>query len=90
MFAVELLELSKVLEELERQGMTSYNSRNLVISDVVSCLMLLLTTAVDGKTGSSDNTGNGNTGDQQTSINVPVCTDLILNWLLNVYDQLVR
>jgi len=73
--SVELLELNKVLAELERGQVMANDSGQLTVSDLVSQLMSLLTTI--------------NSNDEQTRdpVNVQLYTDLILNWLLNVYDQ---
>jgi len=70
---VELLELSKVLAELERGIVDS--SRQLTVSELVSQLISLLTTIDRNDDPTSD------------PLNVQLCADLILNWLLNVYDQ---
>jgi len=70
---VELLELGKVMAELERATLTSYNSRQLTVSELVSHLTSLLTTI--------------NNNDAGRPLDVQLYADLILNWLLNVYDQ---
>ena len=73
--AVELLELNKVLAELERGQVTTNNSGQLTVSELVSQLMSLLTTI------------NSSDDPSRNPVNVQLYTDLILNWLLNVYDQ---
>jgi len=70
---VELLELSKVVAELERATLTSYNNRQLTVSELVSHLTSLLTTVNDSSAGQP--------------LDIQLYADLILNWLLNVYDQ---
>jgi len=72
---VELLELSKVLVELERTTVTSNNSRQLTVSELVPHLISLLTTI------------DVNTDETSDPLNVQLYADLIVNWLLNVYDQ---
>jgi len=72
---VELLELSKVLVELERATVTSNNSRQLTVSELVPHLISLLTTI------------DVNTDETSDPLNVQLYADLIVNWLLNVYDQ---
>jgi len=72
---VELLELSKVLVELERATVTSNNSRQLTVSELVPHLISLLTTI------------DVNTDETSDPLNVQLYADLIINWLLNVYDQ---
>ena len=73
--AVELLELNKVLAELERGQVTANNSGQLTVSELVSQLMSLLTTI------------NSSDDPSRNPVNVQLYADLILNWLLNVYDQ---
>ena len=72
---MELLELSKVLVELERTTVTSNNSRQLTVSELVPHLISLLTTI------------DVNTDETSDPLNVQLYADLIVNWLLNVYDQ---
>ena len=72
---MELLELSKVLVELERATVTSNNSRQLTVSELVPHLISLLTTI------------DVNTDETSDPLNVQLYADLIINWLLNVYDQ---
>jgi len=74
--SVELLELSHVLTELERVTLTSNYSRSLTVTELVSHLISLLTTI--------DNNADDQSPD---ALNVQLYADLILNWLLNVYDQ---
>jgi len=71
---VELLELSIVVAELKRATLTSCSLRQLTVSEVVSHLMSLLITVEQNA---------------DEPLNLQLCTDLILNWLLNVYDQSV-
>ena len=72
---MELLELSKVLVELERATVTSNNSRQLTVSELVPHLISLLTTI------------DVNTDETSDPLNVQLYADLIISWLLNVYDQ---
>jgi len=74
MGTVELLELSKVVAELERVTLMSYNNRQLTVSELVSHLMSLLTTVNNSATGGQP-------------LDIQLYADLILNWLLNIYDQ---
>ncbi|XP_058163574.1 utrophin isoform X2 [Dasypus novemcinctus] len=67
---LDLLELSAT-NDLFQQHSLSQNDRLLGVPDVISCL----TTAYDGL-------------EQRhvDLVNVPLCVDMCLNWLLNVYD----
>jgi len=72
---VELLELSKVLAELERATLTLNNRRSLTVTELVSHLISLLTTI------------DNNADETRDPLDVQLYADLVLNWLLNVYDQ---
>ena len=75
--AVELLELSKVMAELDRATLTSYSRRQLTVNELVTHLTSLLTT-VDHSNAAAPG---------QPALDTQLYADLILNWLLNVYDQ---
>lgn len=72
---MELLELSKVLAELERATLTLNNRRSLTVTELVSHLISLLTTI------------DNNADETRDPLDVQLYADLVLNWLLNVYDQ---
>ena len=73
--AVELLELSSVMAELDRATLTSYSQgRQLTVNELVTQLTSLLTTVTDH-------------GADAQPLDTQLYADLILNWLLNVYDQ---
>jgi len=72
---VELLELSSVMAELDRATLTSYSQgRQLTVNELVTQLTSLLTTVTDH-------------GADAQPLDTQLYADLILNWLLNVYDQ---
>jgi len=73
---VELLEFSKVVAELDQFALMPPTARQLTVSELVSYLISLLTSV----SSSADQTSSD-------PINVQLHADLILNWLLNVYDQ---
>jgi len=72
---VELLELNKVLVGLEQATVTSNSGRHLTMSELVTHLIALLTTI------------DNNADHDSEPLNIQLYADLILNWLLNVYDQ---
>jgi hypothetical protein len=76
------------MKEFQDLGMISYSgNRQLTIGEMVSYLVMLLTGAVDSTDGVDDGTKVTSSNNQPDV--VPLCVDLVLNWLLNVYDQYV-
>ena len=81
---MELLELSKVLAELERATLTvDSSSRSLTVSELVSHLISLLTSTIDNNAATAQPAAAA----AAEPVNVQLYADLVLNWLLNVYDQ---
>jgi len=80
---VDLLDLNKAVKELDDLGMMSYNrTRQLSVAELVSYLVSLLTGVVDSTDAAHSDITEPNA--------VSLSADLILNWLLNVYDQYVN
>ena len=67
---MDLLELGVAQSTFKQHKLTN-NSQQLTVPDVINCL----TSVYDGL-------------EQQHKdlVNVPLCVDMCLNWLLNVYD----
>ena len=70
--SVDLLSLSVALEMFDEQGLREQNDRLMDILEMISCLTKLYEALAQ---------------DYPTLVNVPLCVDLLLNWLLNVYDR---
>ena len=72
-FAVDLLDLGLAQSVFDQQQLTQ-NGELLEIADIVSCLGSIY-----------------NRLEQQHPdlVNTPLCVDMCLNWLLNVYDTYV-
>lgn len=70
---VDLLELNVAQNTFEQHKMTN-NSHLKTVPDVINCL----TSIYDGLEQ-----------EHKDLVNVPLCVDMCLNWLLNVYDTCV-
>lgn len=71
--AVDLLDLSVAQNTFEQHKLTN-NNQLLSVPDVINCL----TSIYDGLEQ-----------EHKDLVNVPLCVDMCLNWLLNVYDTYV-
>lgn len=71
--AVDLLDLSVAQNTFEQHKLTN-NNQLLTVPDVINCL----TSIYDGLEQ-----------EHKDLVNVPLCVDMCLNWLLNVYDTYV-
>lgn len=72
--AVDLLDLN-VAQNTFKQHKLANNSQLLSVPDIINCL----TSIYDGLEQ-----------EHKDLVNVPLCVDMCLNWLLNVYDTCVR
>lgn len=72
-FAVDLLSLSAACDALEQHNLKQ-NDQPMDILQIINCL----TTIYDRLEQEHNNL-----------VNVPLCVDMCLNWLLNVYDTYV-
>ena len=63
------------IEAFDAHGLRGQNDKVLDVADMITVLSSLYETIAAG---------------HPTSVNVPLCLDLTLNWLLNVYDWLVN
>ncbi len=71
--SVDLLDLS-VAQSMFEQHRLTVNSQQLTVPEVINCL----TSVYDGLEQ-----------EHKDLVNVPLCVDMCLNWLLNVYDTYV-
>ncbi|XP_040580779.1 dystrophin isoform X3 [Lepeophtheirus salmonis] len=76
--SLQNLNLNAAIEAFDAHGLRGQNDKLLDISDMITVLSSLYETIL---TSSSPPTQQ-----IQPSINVPLCLDLTLNWLLNIYD----
>ncbi|XP_026823545.1 dystrophin, isoforms A/C/F/G/H isoform X3 [Ooceraea biroi] len=69
---LDMLSLSTALEQFDSHGLRAQNDKLIDIPDMVTVLTSLYEVIA------ADNT---------TQVSVPLCIDLAINWLLNVYDS---
>nr|CAD7412920.1 unnamed protein product [Timema cristinae] len=71
---VDLLSLSAAVESFDSHGLRAQNDKLIDVPDMVTVLASLYETIA---------------ADNPSLVNVPLCLDLAINWLLNVYDRWV-
>ncbi|XP_026673764.1 dystrophin, isoforms A/C/F/G/H isoform X10 [Ceratina calcarata] len=69
---LDMLSLSTALEQFDSHGLRAQNDKLIDIPDMVTVLTSLYEVI---------------TTDNPTQVSVPLCIDLAINWLLNVYDS---
>merc|ERR1719331_3700416 len=69
--SLHLLSLNVAIEAFDAHGLRGQNERMLDVADMVTILGSLYETI---------------SASNPTTVNVPLCRDLTLNWLLNVFD----
>ncbi len=70
-YIVNLLNLNVAIEAFDAHGLRGQNDKVLDIADMITVLSSLYETI---------------SASHPTTVNVPLCLDLTINWLLNVYD----
>nr|CAD7454666.1 unnamed protein product [Timema tahoe] len=71
---MDLLSLSAAVESFDSHGLRAQNDKLIDVPDMVTVLASLYETIA---------------ADNPSLVNVPLCLDLAINWLLNVYDRWV-
>jgi hypothetical protein len=69
---VDLLSLATALESFDSHGLRAQNDKLIDVPDMVTVLTSLYELIA---------------ADNPSLVNVPLCLDLAINWLLNVYDR---
>ncbi|XP_020277682.1 dystrophin-like isoform X9 [Pseudomyrmex gracilis] len=69
---LDMLSLSTALEQFDSHGLRAQNDKLIDIPDMVTVLTSLYEVIA---------------ADNQAQVSVPLCIDLAINWLLNVYDS---
>lgn len=69
---MDLLNLPSALESFDSHGLRALNDKLIDIPDMVTVLSSLYETVA---------------AERPTAVDVPLCLDLAVNWLLNVYDS---
>jgi len=70
------------VEAFDAHGLRGQNERTLDVGDMIAVLFSLYESVVAAAAASPQQQQH----QQQQPVNVPLCLDLALNWLLNVYD----
>jgi hypothetical protein len=73
--SVDMLSLSTALEQFDSHGLRAQNDKLIDIPDMVTVLTSLYEVIA---------------ADNPAQISVPLCIDLAINWLLNVYDRYAK
>ena len=68
---MDLLNLNNAIDAFDQHGLRAQNDKLMDVMDMINCI----TTMYEHMTE-----------DHPSLINVPLCVDMVLNWLLNVYD----
>lgn len=70
-FSVDLLEMSIAVDSFDQHGLKDENDKLIDVIDIIICLNSMYEGIADL---------------HPTLVNVPLCVDLSLNWVLNAYD----
>lgn len=68
---LDLVSLGDVIQIFDEQGLRAQNDKIISVPEMITCLQSIYEAA---------------TVDSVTFLDVPLCIDLSLNWLLNLYD----
>jgi hypothetical protein len=77
--------LKTVIGTFDSLGLRGHNDRLLDVPDMVSTLNTLYNT--QPSSGTMGSTKGGVPIQPQQQMNIPLLTDLAINWILNVYDS---
>ncbi|XP_054164235.1 dystrophin-like [Oppia nitens] len=72
---LDLVPLESLILAFDEFGLRAQNDKLITVSEMISCLQ---------------NVYEGIAVEHSTLVNVPLCIDLCLNWLLNLYDTTTR
>ena len=70
--ALDLILLANAVQVFDEQGLRAQNDKLISVPEMITCLQSIFETA---------------TVDSSSVVDVPLCIDLCLNWLLNLYDS---
>ena len=83
--SVHHLNLNVAIEAFDAHGLRGQNDKLLDVADMVTVLSSLYETIAAATSGASVPAGGATTA-ATAAVNVPLCLDLTLNWMLNIYD----
>lgn len=68
---LDLISLENIVNIFDQQGLRAQNDRLIAVPEMINCLQRVYEKIAT---------------DYPAMVNVPVCIDLCLNWLLSLYD----
>ncbi|XP_076466610.1 dystrophin-like isoform X3 [Babylonia areolata] len=71
---LHLVDMSVASEAFEHHGLRGQNDKLMDVSEMIECLSSMYEHVA------------GERSTQNVPVNVPLCVDMVLNWILNVYD----
>ncbi|XP_070191463.1 dystrophin-like isoform X2 [Littorina saxatilis] len=71
---LHLVDMATASDAFERQGLRGQNDKLMDVSEMIECLSSMFEQVAAERST------------QNVPVNVPLCVDLVLNWILNVYD----
>ncbi|KAL8624974.1 hypothetical protein ACOMHN_039861 [Nucella lapillus] len=74
MFGLHLVDMSLASEAFEHHGLRGQNDKLVDVSEMIECLSTMYERVAAERST------------QNVPVNVPLCVDMALNWILNVYD----
>lgn len=74
---VHLVDMTVASEAFERHGLRGQNDKLIEVTEMIECLSSMYEQIAAQRSTSS------------VPVDVPLCVDLVLNWILNVYDTYV-
>ena len=66
--------MNSAIDAFDQHGLRGQNDKLMDVVEIINCLTTMY---------------EGIAEDHPNLVNVPLCVDLVLNWLLNVYDKWV-
>ncbi|XP_064602546.1 dystrophin-like isoform X2 [Liolophura sinensis] len=70
---LDLLNMATAVTAFDHHGLRAQNDKLMDVIEIINCVTTMYETLSE---------------DHPNLVNVPVCVDLVLNWLLNVYDMI--
>ena len=68
---VDLIEMDVATDSFDKQGLRGHNDNLMDVIEIINCVAAMYESSAKN---------------HQNLINVPLCVDLVLNWMLSVYD----
>ena len=72
LLSVDLLNMNNAIDAFDQHGLRAQNDKLMDVVEMINCLTSMY---------------EGLAEDHPNLVNVPLCVDMVLNWLLNVYDK---